>query len=256
MEIDLNLIGLKRELLIEDIIIYDKNHDLDETKQGYNIGDLLNMPYLSENWKQTPHKDLNYLKRMLLIASLYENSILNNYCENRPLNEPVPNIPRIIDSVNKFTNKNKNNYENLFLFVQKPDCLCVHIRSGDLTVEDEFVKKIRELSYEFKYIILFSGVHSDESYKENEFKINNFYNSINNILKQNTNIYFFMNRQDVHLSLMSVASNLLIHKGGFAALASIISTGNLFITRIFIHAFKDTWIQTLNKRYTLLEFNW
>jgi hypothetical protein len=74
---------------------------------------------------------------------------------------------------------------------------------------------------------------------------------MNIILSQGSNIYIYLNNADVHLSLMSKASNLLLHRGGYSALGSIVSTGNLFITKQFYHAFQKNWIDKVNKPYTL-----
>jgi hypothetical protein len=244
---------LKRNVQLDDIEITGINEPNDKRNAGYNIGDILNMPFLSGNWIQNPHHDDVALKRLVILGNTYSNSILNNYCKDRPMNEKIPNMERIRKSTKEYIDNNKYRFEDIYNFVQQPECLCAHIRSGDLNVEFHLANKIRELSYEFKYIILFSGIHIDETYRDNYNKKNNFISEINYILSLNTNIYLYLNDPDIHLSLMSVASNLLLHKGGFSALGSIVSKNNLFITRIFHHAFHPNWIQNVNKKYILLD---
>ena len=75
---------------------------------------------------------------------------------------------------------------------------------------------------------------------------------MNNILAQRDNIYIYLSSPDVHLSIMSEATNLLLHKGGFSCLGSIVCNGNLFITNYFIVAKCNNWISKVNKKYTNL----
>lgn len=51
---------------------------------------------------------------------------------------------------------------------------------------------------------------------------------------------------------MSIASNLLVHKGGFSCLGSIVCNGNLFITPYFTVAKCENYISKVNKKYTML----
>ena len=142
---------------------------------------------------------------------------------------------------------------DIFNLVKNPNVLCVHIRSGDLNLLDKnFVNIIYEFSKKYEFVILFSGIHSDEHFKNNDTKIENFLNDLNYVLYSNKNIYLHLDIPDVHLSLMSVASNLLLHRGGFSALGSILCTGNLFITHRFNHAFSKNWIDKVNKPYTII----
>lgn len=66
------------------------------------------------------------------------------------------------------------------------------------------------------------------------------------------NIYIHLNTPDMHLAIMSMASNLLVHKGGFSCLGSIVCNGNLFITKNFHHANCNNWMNKVNKKYSLL----
>ena len=224
---------LFQRISIDDIEIYGKNIEEDTRKAGYNIGDLLNMPYLCGKWNQCPHKDDFELLRLNLAGQNYNNSILHYYCKNRDNWEPVPSIPRLISATNEYTmnlSKDKELFSDISDYVESDRCLFVHIRAGDTNVEEDFILLIYLLSYNYEKVILLSGIHLDEQFSHNNQKKENIVSSINRILEKNNNIYLYTNDPDVHISIMSIAKNLLLHKGGFSCIGYIVSTGTLFIT--------------------------
>jgi hypothetical protein len=193
---------------------------------------------------------------MNLIGTHYEDSVLNYYCSTREnREEPVPNIDRIINSVDHFRGKNETLLEEISIIVKEPDVCCVHVRNGDLHTEGDYIKIIIKLSYLFKKIIILSGIHLDSYFKGEAKKKENFLNTMNNILQMRDNIYLYLNTPDMHLSVMAMASNLLIHKGGFSCLGSILCKGNLFITHHFTIAKCNNWLEKVNKKYSLLTNN-
>lgn len=253
--------NLKQSIDLSDIQIYGKNTvfkgDNKELcvlvkQQGYNMGDLLNMPYLSGQWPQTPHGLYNYLERMYIVSNSFDNSIVNLYCKHRPDNELVPCIPRLISSVNEYIEQHAELYKDIFSLVKQPDCLCVHIRLGDAFVSEAYVNVIEKLSSQFTTVILLAGIHLDEMFSKHDDKVTSYLTNITNILNKNTNIYVYFNDPDVHVSIMALASNLLLHRGGFTAIGSIVSTGKLFVTNECYHVFHSNWIKDVNKPYTLL----
>jgi hypothetical protein len=242
-----NIPFLKRQITADDIIIYDKV--IENDRGGYNLGDLLNMPALLGLWDYTnPHGK----GRMNRLGKIYENTILSYYCENRKDKDPIPDVKLINESVINFTEHNKYLYEDILAVVKNTSTCCVHVRNGDCETEQYYINVIIELSDIFDTIILLSGVHSDEAFKKHDDKINNFVNTINSILNQKTNIYIYLNCADIHLSIMMNAANLLLHKGGYSCLGSIVSTGILFITDIFQVVNYKLWKQLVNKPYTKL----
>ena len=126
---------MKRIITKEDIIKYDKIIEQDSRKAGYNLGDLLNMPHLNGAWISQPHASKDLLDRMNLLSKYYKDSILEYYCEERPENEYVPNINRIVNSVDKF---NKTINIDIINIIKNPNTLCIHLRNGDLDTEIEF----------------------------------------------------------------------------------------------------------------------
>ena len=244
---------MKRFITYDDITIYDKDIYSDNRRAGYNIGDLLNMPSLHNIWNQCPHADKSMLYRMNNVGNCYENSILSLYCKNRnSCDEIIPNIQLIKDVVLQFTNENKHNYIDIFNLIQEQTTLCVHVRNGDLDTEESYIDSIIRLSSNYKYVVLLTGIHLDETYKSTELKKQNILNTINSILQKNNNIYVYIDKQDVHLTLMMFASNLLVHKGGFSCLGSIVSMNNLFITQLFTYVKCSNWINLVNRKYILI----
>lgn len=244
---------LKRSIDIEDIVIYDKIIAEDTRNAGYNIGDLLNMPAIGDIWPSNPHANLPALERMKCLGMHYQDSIVSYYCSSREDDEePVPNINRIINSVEHFKAKNEKVLEDISLIVKEPNVCCVHIRNGDLNTEDEYINTVIKLSFLFDKIIILSGIHLDNVFRHENGKRENFLKTMNNILQNRDNIYIYLNTADIHLSIMSMASNLLIHKGGFSCLGSIVCNGNLFITKYFCHANCNSWKNKVNKKYSLL----
>lgn len=245
--------GTLTNLLQEsDIQIFGHDIPEDTVKAGYNIGDLLNMPFLTGSWSQRLFKH-KVLGRAHLIANEYPDSILAIYYSERPEPESIPNIPRIVGSVKKYLDKNQLSFQKIYTLVQSPQCLCVHIRSGDRDVEDDFIRLISKLSRQYETVVLFSGILLFERYRNNNAKKQVFLETINKILKKHTNIYIYLDNPDEHLCLMSVAHNLLLHKGGFSALGYIVSTGNLFTTKYFGHQFAKVFAEIVEMRHVLLE---
>lgn len=225
---------MKRRMDYYDIQIYG-NPEIkeDPINAGYNLGDLLNMPFLYGVWDQNPHGSEERLYRMNIIGQNYPNSILSNYISERPDEETVPNIERIINATEKYIENENINLEEIFQTVRDANCLCVHVRCGDLLVEDEYIEKIAEFSQKYETVILLSGINIDEHYLDDHLKKCNFMYFMNRILERNENIYLYMDSPDNHLAIMRNSANLLVHKGGFSMLGYIVATGNVFITERF-----------------------
>ena len=224
---------MKRNIDYYDIQIYG-NPEIkeDPINAGYNLGDLLNMPFLYGVWDQNPHGGKERLDRMNIIGKAYSDSILSNYISERPGDEPVPNIERIVNATEKYIEKKNINLEEIFQKVGESTCICVHVRCGDLLVEQEYTDKIHEFSQKYETVILLSGINMDEHYLDDHLKKCNFMFFMNRILERNENIYLHMDSPDNHLAIMRKSANLLLHKGGFSMLGYIVATGKVFITEL------------------------
>ena len=255
------------KLKYDDIEIYGTPSDINPS--GYNISDLLNIPHLRSdfqklNWnglgicKEEDHRKLtsiifkytwigpgikeekfeivndNLLNSPLLNIAyinsrIYKDSILTNYMKSRDINEPVPNLKRIINSVTLFNEHNSHKYKEIYNEVQKKDVLCVHVRSADVDTEDRYINLIHNLGSKFKKVYLFTGIHLDERWKKNNDKIKDTIDTLNNIIHKKNNYYIVLANPDIHISLMSVAKNLLLYKGGFSMLGAIVCKGKIYI---------------------------
>jgi len=245
--------SLKNNINKDDIIIYDEEYKKDITKNklnllGYNIGDLFNMPSLHGNLKFNYDYKKKLINQAIGISKLYKNSILFYYFENKPKTEEVPNISRIENSVKKYFELNKDNFKDILDIVIDKNNLCIHLRSGDKICNDDFKKIIIEQYKKFQKIIILCGIHLDETYNNNNEKVNNLLNDLNSILSANKNIYVYLDKPDIHICLMYMASNLLVHQGGFSAIGSIVCTGNVFYTNSFTYVNKIFYKKKVNKK--------
>jgi hypothetical protein len=213
------------------IKIFDKN------KPRYNIGDLLNMPSFFANWNNNPHANESAYYIYNLTADYYKGSILNIYKttrENEDLSESIPNIDRLRLSVDTF--KINNNINNTDI---NKNSLYIHLRSGDKgVVEPLFIRYIKYLSSKYQKIVILLGIHSDERKEKIVNSKKNLEISLNNIKNSDIEFTIDYNTPDNHLCIMRNCNNLLIHKGGFSILGSLLFKGeNLYITS-FCEPFK------------------
>ena len=243
---------INKHLNASDVEVFGKHIPNDRRNAGYNIGDLLNMPHLANVWFADPHNNLQELQRMYVIGENYKDSIMHYYIQRRPSDELIPCIPRIVGATKLYTDRVFEEHKELFQMVQSDDTLCVHVRSGDNIVDSFYICHILTLAKKFKNIFLFSGVHLDEYFKTNEEKKENFVNSINSILEHNHNIHIVLCEPDMHVSLMSKAKHLLLHKGGFSTIGSIVCEGNIYSTMLFNTIFQENWIKYVNKKIIML----
>jgi hypothetical protein len=242
-------------LRFEDIQVYGKECLQDTRKAGYNIGDLLNMPFLGGWCNGSPHNNDNDLQRMNMIGTVYTGSILHYYIQDRPLHETIPNIPRLIKSVEMYEEKHKQTFLTIYNEVQEKNILCVHLRSGDKEVNPKYIQLISQMSRLYDKTILISGIHLDEHYIDNQTKINNFVQTINQIMDNSKNVSVFLAEPDVHLVIMKVAKNMLLHTGGFSVLGSIVNKNNMFLTSLMDDIVtKHNWKTLVNNPYTFLSF--
>jgi len=234
----------------DDIEVYI---DTSVNKYGYNLGDFLNAPYYMGLWKQNPHNSDELLERLNNMAKHYPKTILGLYCDGRPSNEPVPSVARLKYATDIYLKNNKDTIKEIYNEVLEDATLCVHLRTGDYgLVSDFFINVIYQLSLKYKKVILFTGIHADQSWNKLDTSKNNCTTSINTILSKNTNIYVNLNNADVHLSLLSIAKNVLLHRNGFSILASLVGTGNLFVTDEFSAVTNHNWLREMNNKKIIL----
>ena len=208
----------------------------DEDKHIYNIGDLLNMPHFSHNWNNNPHDDKNIYNKFIKTAEYYKGSVLNIYKttrENENNLESIPNINRLRLSVDKFSME--NNIKSDLTTDLDSETLYIHLRSGDKgIVESLYLKKIKYLSEKYKYIIILVGIHMCKRVQPLDKSKKNLEMSLNKIKDMGIEFTVDYNSPDHHLCLMRNCKNLLVHKGGFSILGSLLFQGdNLYLTSLF-----------------------
>jgi hypothetical protein len=226
---------LKQNISLNDIKIYDIGHQFGDT--GYNISDLLNMPYYWAGWVQEPHASYQLYKTAQETAAKNPNTILGKYYSTRSKDEKIPNLLRINDIIDNYIIENEIKKLNINSYIHDKYVLFVHVRSGDYgVISSNYLNAIQKLSRIYKIVILLSGVnrsdHEDEE-EDSEHNIlcrENLLKSLKLVLKLNVNIYVYFDIPDTHICIMRLCKNLLIHKGGYSVLGSFINNNNIFYT--------------------------
>jgi hypothetical protein len=248
---------LKKSISIDDIKIYDLDKKFGKT--GYNISDLLNMPYYWANWNQNPHDHQHYYDIACNTAKNNPETILGKYYSSRPNDEGIPNLNRLSNVIDDYINDNKIKNLDIINIIENTNTLTVHLRSGDFGfVSENYVNTIYNLSKKFDKVILLPGLHrwfyrEGENSERNLNSKNNLLQSYNEILKTNNNIYVYFDIPDIHISIMRLASNLLLHRGGFSTMGSFINNNNIFITNELLSINDKKWKnEVINKNITIL----
>ena len=247
---------LKKTILLEDIKIYDLENKFGVT--GYNIADLLNMPYYWAGWNQNPHNDMNYYKIALDTAKNNPETILGKYYSLRTDDEVIPNLKRVSDTVDEYINENNILKMDIISKIIDSKTLTVHLRSGDFgIVSQSYLNVIKKMSAKFDNVIILSGVNRNINTNDNSNHNNNSKQSLllsyKQILSINNNINIYIDIPDIHISIMRLASNLLIHRGGFSVLGSFINNNNIYYTNELPTINDEKWKKEMtNKNITFL----
>jgi len=235
--------GLRRRVTESDLVMHDAHLDgIDARNAGYNLGDLLNMPCLQGAWQRSPHHNPSGLARMHRVAAMWPSSILALYCRGRPADEPVPSIPRLRAAVREYGAMQPHAPgDALRAILRDPRCLCVHVRTGDMDAGDAFTTGVSKLSKEFERVILLAGLHLDQRYRSHQDKKKALVQEVSALLRSCRNAYLYLDHPDAHLCAMLLASNLLVHRGGFSALGAIVATGRVYATDAFEYGAHAHW---------------
>jgi len=226
---------LKQKISLNDIQIYDIGPSFGKT--GYNISDLLNMPHFWAGWNQNPHSaDLLYnIARETALNN--PKTILGKYYLSRFNDEKIPNINRLIDVIDEYIFDNHINRLEIYKYIIDENVLFVHVRSGDYgVISSSYLNIIGRLSKFFKKLVLLAGVNRSTFVDDNQDSEHNLQcrknllTSLNLIFEQGSNIYAYFDIPDIHISIMRLCKNLLVHKGGYSVLGSFINNNNIYYT--------------------------
>lgn len=208
----------------------------DEGRESYIIGDLLNMPYFHSNWPNTPHFDDNVLGLFKKTASQFRDNILGIYDTLRvEPNEPLPNVEKILQACDLYLERNNDKYNELW---SDENTLFIHLRSGDKGyVENSFIEHIYNLSTKYKKIVVMCGIHHNSTRSHHFSSVDESKNILLeslHLIQSKCEIIIDTSEPDIHLCTMRNCKNLLVHRGGFSMLGSLLFNGdNLYITNSF-----------------------
>lgn len=213
----------------------------DEGRVSYSIGDILNMPYFHAGWNNTPHCDDFCYQSFKTAASQYQNNIVGIYASLRSDDEPIPNVEKILQACDLYLEENINQDTNLKSKSEMwddEDTLYIHLRSGDLGVVGVgFIETIVELSSKYNRLIVMCGIHHHghntgrfASVADSKIML---LQSLSKI-QSRCQVIIDTSEPDTHLCVMRNCKNLLVHRGGFSKLGSLLFNGdNLYITESF-----------------------
>ena len=246
---------LLRHVNENDIVFYESRFDFshDTSDVGYNIGDLLNIPYLAHRWDQNPyHQSQTELDRLYVIARICKGSILDRYMSSRPTWEPIPNVKRLCECTDEYIHDNRQYLKPILNMVSDKDTLTVHVRTGDMRMDDAYIHDINTLATNFKRVIILGGIHLDTITMDHHGKVKTFLENTNSILKSNDKIYAYIDIPDVHISMMRKASHLLVYRGGFSGIGAIVAQGQVYATPRFYHVGTARWTKHVPKQITVI----
>ena len=230
-----------------------KKTDLDNVNKysiGYNLGDLLEMPslYLSKKtmifWKKKFHEEnekmtTNEIRQFMM--NIYPNSILSYYFSSSiPENESLPNKNRLLNAIKMYENMITDEIiHECIIFIKNKDVLCVHLRCGDTSLENEDDKDfdtrqtnyVADIAKNFKYVIIFTGIIPGYSSTLGYENVRTAaYKHLKLMLNKIPNSRVFLHGTiDDHLSILQHSENVLLHRGGISQILSIICKNKIFI---------------------------
>lgn len=206
-------------------------------RQGYNLGDILNMPVFWSKWTSFKSlHDLSVVASQLpqTIAGLYYNCRTDGLgaVSDDPL---IPHRPRLLCAVNEYIAAHPELRSRLKSLKYDDSVLCIHVRSGDYgPVSHEFFQTVECLSKRFAKVVVLSGVHcngDDAFVTQNKTELNECLDRIRTLVPH---AVFDFNEPDVHVCYMAKACNLLVHRGGFSILGTLVFSGkHLYVTPDF-----------------------
>jgi hypothetical protein len=240
-----------KNLTLNDIQF--KKTDLDNVSKysiGYNLGDLLEMPslYLSKKtlnfWKKKFHEEnekmtTNEIRKFMI--NVYPNSILSYYFSSSiPENESLPNKNRLLNAIKTYENIITDTIiHDCIKFIQNKNVLCVHLRCGDTSLENESDKDydtrqtnyVAEIAKNFKDVIIFTGIIPGYSSTLGYENVRTAaYKHLKSMLEKIPNSRVFLHGSiDDHLSILQYSENVLLHRGGISQILSIICKNRIYI---------------------------
>lgn len=207
-----------------------------ESRFGYNVGDLLNMPSFVAAYRAT--WPLNGRRELVEIATAihlsHPKSIIGRYFQNYTCcQERLPLISRlkkVVASYGEGVDVSLQGY--LRSTIESQGTLLIHVRSCDKSVpHNNFLNYAASLSQSFQSIVLMGQCHNDTRYANHLDALENlrrsFQTLVQRIGREKVTLFPRANADD-HLFAMSRASHLLVHRGGFSAVGALVCRGRVY----------------------------
>jgi len=254
---------LLKNIEIKDINVYDLSSNFGHS--GYNLGDLLNMPYIFESWGQNYyHADKHIYTNAINTAKNNPETILNIYYTSRPETENIPNVCRILDSTDIFLQKSKL-LSNVIVneYILSDDSIVCLLRVGSSSdfgdIDSTYCDIISFMSRSYKNVIILSGVgrhiYTDENADYIKESKKNLVKCVNKLCSLSNNIYYINNiTPDEQLCIMKLAKNLLVHRGGFNLLGVLLCSGNIYATPDFLKYYTNRLKNILSEQKKHITF--
>jgi hypothetical protein len=202
---------------------------------GYNLGDMLNMPSFYGGWSREMPSTI--LDMALTKVASRPHSILGRYFSVDMSSCRHPYMPQLRSAIGVF--EKTTHVDPAMSLVRLRHTLVVHLRSGDSGgVEKTFLDGLRKVASRknIKLVLFLCGVHTDTRYATNEQAMRKLHIDLGIIARcfaRSTDLRFHVSMStDDDLTLMSHATNLFVHKGGFSALGALVCEGTVFFTEL------------------------
>ena len=213
---------------------------------GYNVGDILNMPsfHTQHSW---PPQGIGYTETVASkLARTFKNSVLGLYFVDQnhgddKVYERTPSIPRIKHAVDFYGTWIMD--ENVKYFcddlLPKKSTILVHLRScDDKQLSESYVQNIYTVSKQFDTVVLTGGCHADERYANHATAASNLFYGVDLVYNKMRDkgvackLLMFPNyNPDDALYAFRIASNVMVERGGYAALGSLLTQGNVYLDK-------------------------
>lgn len=207
-----------------------------ESRFGYNVGDLLNMPSFTGAYQATwpPNGKRELVEVATAIHLSHPKSIIGRYFQNYTCClERLPLIRRLQDVVASYGESVDASLQGyLRSTIESQDTLLVHVRSCDKSVpHNNFLNYAATLSSSFRSIVLMGQCHNDTRYANHHDALENLRQSFQTLARrmgrEKVTLFPRANADD-HVFAMSRASHLLVHRGGFSAVGALVCRGKVY----------------------------
>jgi hypothetical protein len=219
----------------------------DSKENIYNVGDLLCSHAIIGGW----NNNICYANGLEENRNKYPGTIFDIYMKTIDSSDELPNVEKLRTAVDKYIEINNIKEIEHIKDAMNMDVLCVHIRSGDYgEMDNVYLDLIQRIAKPYKRIYILSGIHTDERSGKIENNIQNLNKDIEKLLKDDRFIFKNSNADD-DLCMFRVCRNLLVHRGGYSLIGSLLFQGdNLYVPGSLIDPnAKHRWAELMKDKH-------